>query len=305
MKLSSQEAEQFYNIWWPLLLYVNSKCSISDVFNEQVENNEVLAPTVAPIREKLWSDPSLLASYISDNPANLSVEDLDIAASWKHRIAGDFFVYKYLVKHTIFIDDKEPPHAYGVHGIVSPIEDVLISPLPALVTTVLLPFKDKIIYDGLMLQSNAFFGSGYGRNLNLAYRNAKEGEGIITSLIPQNIALTPEQNKKSFLDRNNIILKAFSKDLSKSGLSAKMVLQHTSNIEVFSSTLLNFDPPRLLLDIDDIKLMDYFDKILIDLKERKINAISFKRFIRFLTVTDRLHPDDYWTMVGLLKSYKE
>lgn len=304
MKLNIQEAEQFYRIWWPLLVYVNNKFSISREFNAQVDSKKVLALTVAPIREKLWADNSLLESFVSENSARLSDDDLGIVASWKHRIAGNFFVYKYLIKFTIFLDDKTPSHAYGVHGIISPIEDILISPLPAFVKTVLLPFKDKIIFDGLISTSNTLFGSGYRSNLDFAYRNAKERDGIITSLIQQNLALATEQFQKSFLERNNMVLKAFSKYLSKSGLSVKMVQQHTSNIEMFANKyLINFDSPKLLLDIDHIDLMDYLNKVLIDLKVRKPNAVSFKRFIRFLSETGRLHPDDYWTMNDLLKGY--
>jgi len=306
MILNIQEAEKFYRIWWSLLVYVNNKFSISPEFSAQVESNKILPLTVAPIREKLWTDNSLLESFVSENPAKLSDDELDIVASWKHRIAGSFFVYKYLVKYTIFLDDKTPTKAYGIHGIVSPIEDILMSPLPALVKTVLLPFKDKIIFDGFLNRYNMLFGGGYRSNLDFAYRNAKERDGIITSLIPQNLSLSTEQFQKSFLERNNMILKAFSKYLSKSGLSAKMVQQHTENIEVFGNTyLLNLDPPMLLLDIDIVQLMDYLNKVLIDLKVRKTNVVSFKRFIRFLNETGRLHPDDYWIINDLLKDYKE
>lgn len=303
MRLDIQEAEQYYRIWWPLLVYVNNKFDISREFNEQVESKKVLPSTVAPIREKLWSDHTLVESYVSENPARLSDEDLDIVACWKHRIEGNFFVYKYMVKHTIFLDDKTPPHAYGVYGIVSPIEDILAPELPALVKTVLLPFKDKIIYDGIINGYNMLFGSGYRSNLDFAYRNAKEREGIITSLIPQK---STEQFQKSLLERNNMILKAFSKYLSKSGLSVKMVQHHTANIEMFSNEcMMNFDPPRILLDIDCVTLMDYFNKVLVDLKVKKTNVVSFKRFTRFLNETGRLNPDDFWIIYDMLKGYKE
>ena len=121
--------------------------------------------------------------------------------------------------------------------------------------------------------------------------------GIITSLIPQHLALPVEQFQKSYSDRNKMILTAFSKYLSKSGLSAKMVQQHTENIAMFGNKyLLNLDPPSLLLDIDCVHLMDYLDKVLIDLKARKTTVVSFKRFIRFLNETGRLHPHDYRTI---------
>lgn len=48
--------------------------------------------------------------------------------------------------------------------------------------TVLLPFKDRIVYDGLLSGYNISFGGGIKRMLNDSYRRAKERQGIVTSL---------------------------------------------------------------------------------------------------------------------------
>jgi hypothetical protein len=48
--------------------------------------------------------------------------------------------------------------------------------------TVLLPFKDTIIYDGLLNSYNISFGPGYRRDLNETYKEAKQRIGIVTSL---------------------------------------------------------------------------------------------------------------------------
>lgn len=51
------------------------------------------------------------------------------------------------------------PVAYGVVGLTMPIEDMIHnSHLPLLVTTVLLPFHDQIVYDGLLGSNNVHFG---------------------------------------------------------------------------------------------------------------------------------------------------
>ena len=84
MILNSQEGERFYKIFWPLLAYVNDKFSISSEFKSQLESGEILSGTVAPIREKLWADNSLLESFVSENPARLYDDDLSIVASWRH-----------------------------------------------------------------------------------------------------------------------------------------------------------------------------------------------------------------------------
>jgi hypothetical protein len=306
MILDIGEAKKYYKIFWALLGYVNNKFSISQEFDEQVENERVLPLTTDPIREKLWSDDSLLGSFVSENPAELTDDELDIAASWKHRIKGTFFVYRYLVKHTIFIDDSSPPRAYGVHGIISPLEEIITAPLPVMVKAVLLPFKDRIIIDGIMNTYNIRFGAGYRSNLDFAYRTAKERNGIITSLVPHDTELDPDQLQKSFLERNDLILKAFRKHLSRSGLSEKMVQQHTSNIERFSNDyLMDLEDPMLLLDFEDVHIEEYLDDVLSDPKAKKSNVVSLKRFIRFLNETGRLDPDDYWDTYDLLKSYQE
>ena len=46
----------------------------------------------------------------------------------------------------------------------------------------LLPFKDKIIYDGLLGRYNIFFGGGTRRRLQESYGVAKERLGIVTAL---------------------------------------------------------------------------------------------------------------------------
>src|SRR5207249_9433157 len=54
--------------------------------------------------------------------------------------------------------------------------------LPVLAETVLLPFKDKVIYDGLLGRYNIFFGGGIRRGLQERYSTAKERFGIVTTL---------------------------------------------------------------------------------------------------------------------------
>lgn len=72
-----------------------------------------------------------------------------------------------------------------MHGILDPLDEVLPSyVLPQMVQAVLLPFKGKIIYDGLLSGYNVHFGGGIRSNLNRIYTIAKQRERIITSLEP-------------------------------------------------------------------------------------------------------------------------
>ena len=63
----------------------------------------------------------------------------------------------------------------------------------------LLPFKDRIVYDGLLASHNIVFGGGIKRRLNDSYREAKARQGVITALPPdsQAPAISEKQSARS------------------------------------------------------------------------------------------------------------
>ena len=73
------------------------------------------------------------------------------------RSPGKFYVFRYLKKYTVFLTSGGSPNkAYGVLGLADPMEQVIGPYLPRLITTVLLPFKGRIIYDGLISGQHHF-----------------------------------------------------------------------------------------------------------------------------------------------------
>ena len=55
-------------------------------------------------------------------------------------------------------------------------------PLPILLKATLIPFKDKIISDGLVIHYNVCFGKGYSSEFKDIYMNAKKNKSIHFSL---------------------------------------------------------------------------------------------------------------------------
>ena len=85
-------------------------------------------------------------------------------------------------KHAIFIHDED---VYAVLALAQPLQDILWgAPLPVYVKTVLLPFKGKIIYDGLLEGHSIFFGPGISTSVKNRVRIAKQRGEIIESLDP-------------------------------------------------------------------------------------------------------------------------
>ena len=51
-----------------------------------------------------------------------------MARSWDRRVAGDFYIFRFLKKYTVLIGSGDPAPVYGVLGLVSPIEEVVPKP---------------------------------------------------------------------------------------------------------------------------------------------------------------------------------
>lgn len=302
MQLTTEQTERFYGIWWPLLKFVNKRLRLFPDILKSPKQSKVPIEAAVEIREALWEDDSLLEAFIEENPAELPAEDLELAASWKHRLSGTFFVMRHLKKYSVFLDEDDTPRAYGVLGLVSPVEEVIGPYLPVMVKAVLLPFEDKIIYDSLLAPYSVTFGGNITASLNRSYRDAQERGNIVTSLRPSDDSLEPKNFQKSVKERNAKILREFRKELYKIGLSLKMVEHHASNIEALNDSLIEHDPPRLLLDIN-VNLVEEYFAGLRDV-DKKALATSFKRFARFLYDSLRIVPETFDDVSEALKLYE-
>jgi hypothetical protein len=128
MILSSEDTERFYRIWFALLHSVNEQRRLVSSF--PATRQQVPLSTVKTLRDALWADDALRQEFLATNPAGLPLADLQVVANWQHRVAGTLFIFRYLKKHTIFLSSTEPVHAYGVLGLVSPIEELAGPSLP-------------------------------------------------------------------------------------------------------------------------------------------------------------------------------
>ncbi len=184
MNLSFDEGKLFYDLYAALLSFVNGNLQVSaERFSNSAEYTSTPPQARVAVRDALFAHRELIDEFVKENPANLSVDQLEIVVSWKHAVVGKFYVFRYLAKHTVFLaSGSSPEKAYGVLGLADPLEEVIGPYLPRLAETVLLPFKGKIVYDGLVSGYNISFGGGIKRMLNEEYKQAKEAFGIITSL---------------------------------------------------------------------------------------------------------------------------
>jgi hypothetical protein len=183
MRLSREDGLLFYKLYPALMFYTNQKHNVVDEMASEFEAYlDVPGELRLKVRDVLYEHRELIDEFVQENPARLASDDLAIVSSWKQAVVGTFYIFRYLKNCTVFLNDRSPPKAYGVIAIADPLEELLGPQLPVLTKAVLLPFKGKIIYDGLLSPFRIFFGPGIRRNVNESYKEAKATLGIITSL---------------------------------------------------------------------------------------------------------------------------
>ena len=210
MTLDPADGKLFFELMWRVQFYVNQKRGFHKNISSMTEYANLPTEKKLKARDELWKSPELLEAYVEENPDALRPEQLQIVRKWKDFIKGSFFILRHLKKGSIFIgkDDK----VYAVHGIQDPLEEVIPSyALPQMVEAILLPFKGKIIYDGLLSGYSIHFGGGIRSNLNRLYTIAKQRNRIITTLEPDLVPAVAVEPKKNIVPQ----LKEISTTLAK------------------------------------------------------------------------------------------
>ena len=195
MLLEPQDAQLFFKLHRTLMHFVNQRLQVVPDINSP-EEFATLPPEIRlKVREAFLDESDLIEVFVDQNPANLGDDELDIVLSWRHQVAGDFYIIRELKNYTVFLSTDKQAIAFGVLALTQPFEEMIGPYLPVMTQTVLMPFRDKIVYDGLMNNYRISFGPGIRRSLNESFKEAKERYGIVTSLPISAAPLLPNPAK--------------------------------------------------------------------------------------------------------------
>jgi len=200
MQMEKKDTDLFYKLYKPLLVYSNKKGKISNDINkiEDIEASKIGMNIIHKVRDYIYDHSEIIDSFVQENPENFSGEELTIIKSWKNFVRKEFYIFEYFDGHAAFFDSSKGGKIYDVFSLYSPFENVVKCPLPCLVAAVLMPFKGKIIYDGLIVPYNISFGPTIRMDLNGAYNREKSQFGMVTSL-PFSSAKQSEGEGDAFL----------------------------------------------------------------------------------------------------------
>jgi hypothetical protein len=182
MQLSPEDASLFFKLMPALQTFANQRLNIVKRLRDVKDYRTISNEERIELRNAVYENPNIIDDFVRNNPLSFSKDELKIVSSWKNFIDDSFFIAQLTKKHAIFIRDE---NVYAVLALAQPLQEILgVVPLPVYVKTVLLPFKGKIIYDGLLQGHNVSFGPGISTSVKNRYRVAKQKGEIIESLDP-------------------------------------------------------------------------------------------------------------------------
>ena len=178
MRLEQSDAALFYQLWFPLLDFVNRKYHVCPKAGRIDQTHGVDGRNAKAIADYLWSHIAVIEEYLA--VAELPEEYAQIIAGWKQCKPGRYILERHLKKGSVFIS-AEDGAVYMVKGLFSTWEEML-GESPVLLDAVLIPFRGSIISDGLVVPYRICFGKGAIEDFKEVYMNAKRNHTIHFSI---------------------------------------------------------------------------------------------------------------------------
>ncbi len=198
-----EEGNKFIKIYKEFLNFVGSKYNLITKKDLEDYSRESLYELLIFLRNKIFAqDKDKISGYISEFlknfKDNLSENEIEIINNWSKGVLSDFFIVSYFKDYSIFYDIKKEK-SYSILGATESICNIL--PVNILTKTLLLPYGDKIICDGLFESKNINFGGSIIRSFKEDFEKSKlKYGGIITNLNEKVEVITKDKQELGMLE---------------------------------------------------------------------------------------------------------
>ncbi len=159
MILPITQSKRFFDLFNSLTIYAHHRLGVvsdSEFFCDGPLNSIDETAQRETITE-LWKHPEILDDYVRENPFNLPRRDLDVALTWRGCGMVTYTVDTMTVGNATTLYFCAEGHAFVVWGLSKPIKSVLTR-IPGVVQTTLLPFEDKVTYGMFIMEMPVAMG---------------------------------------------------------------------------------------------------------------------------------------------------
>ncbi len=183
MLLPPKDVEDFFRLHSQLLAFIHIQSHPTGKRAKKPKPFDCLFPNeIYQLHKRFAEDHAAwIAAYLKADPDRLPASELAEVAAWKDAVTGRFIFLRQLKKHLIVIETEEQARVFGVLGLHTLIKNLFPVPLPALGECTLLPFRGKIVCDGMIWAYPISLGAEMRRGFEDIYRLAKLDGSIITT----------------------------------------------------------------------------------------------------------------------------
>ena len=181
MTLSEEDGKLYYELWLPLMDYVNDKYKVRKELGKMKGADSLTPEAVHTVSDKLCENIAVIDEYLQEHQ-ELPEEHKNIIAGWKRFRRGRFIMERHLKGGTMMIS-MEDENVYQVVGIITSIDEMFYyAPMPLMVEATLMPYRNVIITDGLIMPYNLMIGGNMTKTFRDVYMDAKRSGAIKKSL---------------------------------------------------------------------------------------------------------------------------
>jgi len=217
--LDPAAGDRFDALLLGLFSYVNDRYDVLPDVSGVAELETLDPEALVPIRRRLWDgEPTdLIATYVAENPHELSRSALEQVEAWQHAVTGDFVVMEYRDEYDVFLDPAGPS-AYAVRSPFSRLSELWsAAELPLAVTDiVLLPFDGQIVGDGWIERNpiKPLVWEFMGDDPEALFAEARHREGLVTTLPPEDAGETDAAADLEFYLKNADNRERYAEDIA-------------------------------------------------------------------------------------------
>src|SRR3989344_697845 len=196
-RFTPAEVERFFRLHKSLMFYLNTKKTLIKNL-QSPEQVSKFPEEVVELRKYLEENVTLINDFMQDNPLKLGSEEIKIIEQWRKGIYGQFFIVKYDEDITYFYH-SETKKCYGVLYLTEKLENMIGPYLPVCVDAWIVPYEDRIIYDGLLCPYPVSFGGNLRKTLKSEFEEALVTYGLITSFQHEQKKISDEELLKFYM----------------------------------------------------------------------------------------------------------
>ena len=148
MRLKQQDAEDFISLISKLDFFT---LDLTNVLKKR-KNQNITDPNAIRIlaREQWMKRPQIIEQFISHYNEKLNPEEVRTLKSWKEKQRSEYWFLYEFPEFGAFYSPSERKF-YGALALTEPFSDIIPYQPPVVLETALLPYKNKIVWDGLTL----------------------------------------------------------------------------------------------------------------------------------------------------------